>query len=76
MRRPSGSYEELANLNFGLVTFPVRLFAAARAGGVHFHMLHRSDLSRVKEVWCCSDEDKPIPCVIDLMEALKAEPQI
>ena len=47
-------------VSFGLVTFPVRLFAAARAEHVHFHMLHRKDLSRVKEVWYCAEENKPI----------------
>lgn len=47
-------------LSFGLVTFPVRLFSAARAKTVRFHMLHKKDLSRVKEVWYCAAEDKPI----------------
>jgi DNA end-binding protein Ku len=47
-------------LSFGLVSFPVRLFSAARAEAVHFHMLHKKDLSRVKEVWYCAEEDKPI----------------
>ena len=47
-------------LSFGLVSFPIRLFAAARPEAVHFHMLHRKDLSRVKEVWYCAEEDKPI----------------
>jgi DNA end-binding protein Ku len=47
-------------VSFGLVSFPVRLYSAARAEGVHFHMLHRKDLSRVKEVWYCAEEDKPI----------------
>src|ERR1700761_4225109 len=47
-------------LSFGLVSFPVRLFSAARAETVHFHMLHKKDLSRVKEVWYCAEEDKPI----------------
>ena len=47
-------------ISFGLVSFPVRLFSAARAESVHFHMLHRKDLSRVKEVWYCAEEDKPI----------------
>jgi DNA end-binding protein Ku len=47
-------------LSFGLVSFPVRLFSAARAEGVHFHMLHKKDLSRVKEVWYCAEENKPI----------------
>jgi DNA end-binding protein Ku len=47
-------------LSFGLVSFPVRLFAAARPEAVHFHLLHKTDLSRVKEVWYCAEEDKPI----------------
>ncbi len=47
-------------LSFGLVSFPIRLFAAARPEAVHFHMLHKKDLSRVKEVWYCASEDKPI----------------
>jgi DNA end-binding protein Ku len=47
-------------VSFGLVTFPVRLFAAARPEHVQFHLLHRKDLSRVKEVWYCAKEDKPI----------------
>src|ERR1700730_13314236 len=47
-------------ISFGLVSFPVRLFSAARAETVHFHMLHKKDLSRVKEVWYCAEENKPI----------------
>jgi DNA end-binding protein Ku len=47
-------------ISFGLVSFPVRLFTAGRAESVHFHMLHRKDLSRVKEVWYCAAENKPI----------------
>src|ERR1700727_3132705 len=47
-------------LSFGLVSFPVRLFSAARAEAVHFHLLHKKDLSRVKEVWYCAEENKPI----------------
>lgn len=47
-------------LSFGLVSFPVKLFAAARPEGIHFHMLHRKDHSRIKEVWYCAEEDKPV----------------
>jgi DNA end-binding protein Ku len=47
-------------ISFGLVSFPIRLFSAARAETVHFHMLHKKDLSRVKEVWYCAAEDKPL----------------
>ena len=46
-------------ISFGLVSFPVRLFSAARAETVHFHMLRKKDLSRAKEVWFCV-EDKQI----------------
>ncbi len=62
-------------ISFGLVSFPVRLFSAARAETVHFHMLHRKDLSRVKEVWYCADEDKPIgrPEIVKGYEAGKGE---
>src|ERR1700722_495447 len=45
-------------ISFGLVSFPVRLFSAARAETVHFHMLHKRDQSRVKEVWYCIKENK------------------
>jgi DNA end-binding protein Ku len=47
-------------ISFGLVSFPVRLFAAARAETIHFHMLHKKDQSRVKEVWYCIEENKPV----------------
>ena len=47
-------------ISFGLVSFPIRLLAAARAERVSFHMLHKKDLSRVKEVWYCAEENKPI----------------
>src|SRR3981189_3236492 len=62
-------------ISFGLVSFPVRLFSAARAEAVHFHMLHKKDLSRVKEVWYCAEEDKPIERseIVKGYEAAKGE---
>ncbi len=50
-------------LSFGLVSFPVRLFAAARAEPAHFHLLHRKDRSRVKEAWYCN----PAKSLVDHM---------
>ena len=47
-------------LSFGLVSFPIRLYSAARADHIHFNMLHRKDLSRIKEVWYCAKEEKPV----------------
>jgi len=47
-------------VSFGLVSFPVRVQAAARNKPVRFHMLHKKDLSRVKEVFFCREENKPL----------------
>lgn len=49
------------HLTFGLVSFPVRLFSAARGETVSFNMLHKADHSRIKQVIYCQAEDKPVP---------------
>ena len=48
------------HLTFGLVSLPVRLFAAARAENISFNQLHKEDNSRIKQVIYCQAEDKPI----------------
>jgi DNA end-binding protein Ku len=48
-------------LTFGLVSFPVRLFTAARSETISFNQLHKEDNSRIKQVIYCASEDKPIP---------------
>lgn len=47
-------------ISFGLVSFPVRLQVAARDKSIHFHLLHKKDMSRVKEVYFCQAEDKAV----------------
>ncbi len=49
------------HLTFGLVSFPVKLFTAARSDSISFNQLHKSDNSRIKQVIYCQAEDKPIP---------------
>jgi len=49
------------HLTFGLVSFPIRLFSAARAETVSFNLLHKDDHSRIKQVTYCQAEDKPVP---------------
>jgi len=49
------------HLTFGLVSFPVRLFAAARSESISFNQLHKEDGSRIKQMIYCQAEDKPIP---------------
>jgi DNA end-binding protein Ku len=49
------------HLIFGMVSFPIRLFSAARSETVSFNLLHKDDHSRIKQVTYCQLEDKPIP---------------
>src|ERR1700748_931067 len=49
------------HLSFGLVSFPIRLYSAARSESLSFNQLHKHDGSRIKQVIFCQAEDKPIP---------------
>src|SRR5215469_11880403 len=49
------------HLTFGLVSFPIRLFSAARGETISFNLLHKDDHSRIKQVTYCQTEDKPVP---------------
>lgn len=48
------------HLTFGLVSFPVRLFSAARSETISFNLLHKDDHSRIRQVTYCQTEDKPV----------------
>jgi DNA end-binding protein Ku len=47
-------------LTFGLISMPVRLFSGARGTRISFHMLHRDDLTRVKQQLYCPHDERPI----------------
>jgi DNA end-binding protein Ku len=47
-------------ISFGLVSIPVRLYTGARSKNVAFHLLHKTDNSRIHEVMYCDAEDKPV----------------
>ena len=49
------------HLTFGLVSFPIRLFSAARSETISFNLLHKGDHSRIKQMVYCQAEDKPVP---------------
>src|SRR6516162_5707679 len=49
------------HLTFGLVSFPIRLYSAARSESISFNQLHKADGSRIKQVIYCQAEDKAIP---------------
>ncbi len=48
------------HLTFGLVSFPVRLFSAARSESISFNLLHKTDHSRIRQLTVCQAEDKPV----------------
>src|SRR6266487_4296268 len=49
------------HLTFGLVSFPIRLFSAARSETISFNLLHKPDHSRIKQVIFCQAEEKAVP---------------
>ncbi|HTM49835.1 MAG TPA: Ku protein [Bryobacteraceae bacterium] len=60
-------------ISFGLVSIPVRLYSGARAKTVGFHLLHKKDNSRVREVMYCAAEDKPVSRA-DLIKGFEYKP--
>ena len=48
-------------LSFGLISMPVRAFAAARPETISLCFLHRSDHSRVGQQFYCKTENKVVP---------------
>src|SRR3954470_4009428 len=47
-------------LTFGLISMPVRLFSGARGERVSFHMLHREDLTRIKQQLYCPNDNRVV----------------
>jgi DNA end-binding protein Ku len=47
-------------LTFGLISMPVRLFSGARSSSISFNMLHRDDLSRVKQQLYCPVDNRVV----------------
>ena len=48
------------HITYGMVSFPVKVCAAARTQTISFHQLHNCDHSRVKQVLYCQTEDRPV----------------
>jgi DNA end-binding protein Ku len=77
-------------LTFGLISMPVRLFSGARGSRISFHMLHRDDLTRIKQQLFCPNDNRVVErseivkgyeyrkgeyVVIELEEIKKIEPK-
>ncbi|MEA2297553.1 MAG: end-binding protein Ku [Solirubrobacteraceae bacterium] len=48
-------------ISFGLVSVPVKLYAAVSAKGVHFHQLHASDGVRIQQKRICPADGEEVP---------------
>ena len=47
-------------LTFGLISMPVRLFSGARSESISFHMLHRDDMTRIKQQLFCPADNRVV----------------
>src|SRR5499427_6581115 len=47
-------------LTFGLISMPVRLFSGARGSSISFHMLHRDDMTRIKQQLYCPTDNRVV----------------
>jgi len=56
-----------ATISFGLVSIPVRLFAATSSKQVSFHLLHGKDFSRIQQKIYCPKDD----AIIDRSELVR-----
>jgi DNA end-binding protein Ku len=45
-------------INFGLVVIPVKMYVATKSEKPSFHMLHKKDLTRVKQVLYCPKDNE------------------
>src|ERR1051326_335066 len=54
-------------LTFGLISMPVRLFSGARGSRISFHMLHRDDMTRIKQQLYCPNDER----VVERSETVK-----
>jgi DNA end-binding protein Ku len=48
-------------ISFGLVSVPIRLFSAARSAHVHFHEIHKTCGTRVRQQLYCPHDEQVVP---------------
>lgn len=44
-------------ISFGMVSIPIKLYTATEEKDVRFHMLHKEDMSRIRQKRFCAEED-------------------
>lgn len=61
-------------ISFGMVSIPIKLYTATEEKDVRFNMLHREDMSRVKQKLFCAEEDVEIDRGSEVVKGYEVTP--
>jgi DNA end-binding protein Ku len=61
-------------IKFGMVSIPIKLYTATEEKDVRFNMLHRTDMSRVKQKLFCAEEDVEIDRGSEVVKGYEVTP--
>ncbi len=61
-------------ISFGMVSIPIKLYTATEEKDVRFNMLHKADMSRVKQKLFCAEEDVEIDRSAEVIKGYEITP--
>jgi DNA end-binding protein Ku len=61
-------------ISFGMVSIPIKLYTATEEKDVRFNMLHKKDMSRVKQKLFCQEEDVEIDRSSEVVKGYEVTP--
>jgi len=61
-------------ISFGMVSIPIKLYTATEEKDVRFNMLHKTDMSRVKQKLFCAEEDVEIDRSAEVIKGYEITP--
>jgi DNA end-binding protein Ku len=61
-------------ISFGMVSIPIKLYSATEEKDVRFNMLHKADMSRVKQKLFCAEEDIEIDRSAEVVKGYEVTP--
>jgi DNA end-binding protein Ku len=61
-------------ISFGMVSIPIKLYTATEDKDVHFNMLHKTDMRRVRQKLFCEEEDIEVDRKNDVVRGYEITP--
>jgi DNA end-binding protein Ku len=61
-------------ISFGMVSIPIKLYTATEDKDVRFNMLHKDDMSRVKQKLFCAEEDIEVDRATEVVKGYEVTP--